>query len=143
MDIRRFSNKYGVELVQCEDYFTFKILAELPNYSFAGHPYGGLVATVYYAGKREEVIALKSEIESLSKRTKALIDEWALEECPIKVGDITPIGGYSHSGKSGKVTAVLGKWDQWSKEPRFYICATVFKKDGTEGAFRTAWEVKP
>jgi hypothetical protein len=56
-DIRRFSNKYGVELVQCEDYFTFKILAELPNYSFAGHPYGGLIATVNYAGKREEVMA--------------------------------------------------------------------------------------
>jgi len=57
MDISRFNRKYGVELVECEDYFTFKALAELPNYSFTGHPYSSILGTVNYAGKREEVMA--------------------------------------------------------------------------------------
>jgi hypothetical protein len=57
LDISIFKRRYGVDLVECEDYFTFKVLAELPNYSFVGHPYSGLLGTVNYAGNREEVMA--------------------------------------------------------------------------------------
>ncbi len=57
-EIKRFQTKYGVNLVQCEDYFTFSVLAELPNFSFIGHSYSGfLPGIVNYAGKREEVLA--------------------------------------------------------------------------------------
>ena len=57
-EIRRFETKYGLDLVQCEDYFTFQVLADLPNYSFVAHPYSGvLLGTANYAGSREEVLA--------------------------------------------------------------------------------------
>lgn len=56
-DIVRFNAKYSVDLVECDDYFTFKALADLPNYSFVGHPYSLLIGTTNYAGKREEVMA--------------------------------------------------------------------------------------
>ena len=56
--IKRFQTKFGIELVPCEDYFTFPILAALPKFSFIGHPYSGLiVGLANHAGKREEVLA--------------------------------------------------------------------------------------
>jgi|AntAceMinimDraft_16_1070373.scaffolds.fasta_scaffold78048_2 hypothetical protein len=57
-EVRRFETKYGLDLVECEDYFTFPVLAELPNYSFVGHSYSGLfLGLVNYAGVREDVLA--------------------------------------------------------------------------------------
>lgn len=57
-EVKRFQTKFGVELVECEDYFTFPVLAALPNYSFIGHVYSGvIVGLANYAGKREEVMA--------------------------------------------------------------------------------------
>jgi len=57
-DIMRFQKKYSVALVNCEDYFTFKVLADLPNYSFTAQPYSLLApGIVNYAGKRDEVMA--------------------------------------------------------------------------------------
>ena len=56
-EVMRFQKKYGVALYECDDYFTFKVLSELPNYSFIGHRYSGLtVGLVNYAGKIEEVM---------------------------------------------------------------------------------------
>lgn len=56
-DVKRFQIKYGVSLVQCENYFTFETLAKLPNYSFIGHPYSGsIVGLANYAGNRQEVM---------------------------------------------------------------------------------------
>tara|TARA_R110000787_G_scaffold130064_1_gene241983 strand:- start:2193 stop:2636 length:444 start_codon:yes stop_codon:yes gene_type:complete len=57
-EVRRFQVKYGKPLVQCKNYFTFPILAELPEYSFFGQNYSGsLPALVNYAGKKEEVLS--------------------------------------------------------------------------------------
>jgi len=57
-ELRRFVDKYGVDLVQCEDYFTFAVLAALPNYSIKGQLYSGIIpALATWAGKREEVLA--------------------------------------------------------------------------------------
>jgi hypothetical protein len=56
-EVRRFGDKYGVPLVQCDDFFTFEVLAELPNYSIKGQPYSGVIlALETWAGKREEVM---------------------------------------------------------------------------------------
>ncbi len=57
-EIARFENKSGLELVRCDDYYTFPILAELPNFSFQGQIYSGILpALVNFAGSREEVMA--------------------------------------------------------------------------------------
>jgi len=66
-EVKRFSTKYGVELVQCEDYFTFPILAALPKFSFIGHPYSGtILGLANHAGKREEVLAANGLTYSVS-----------------------------------------------------------------------------
>lgn len=71
-EIRRFQSKYGVNLLQCEDYFTFEVLAELPNFSFAGQIYSGIFpAIVNYAGSREEVLAANGY--TYYQATKSLI----------------------------------------------------------------------
>jgi hypothetical protein len=56
-DIRRFYDKYGVRLVQCEDYYTFEALSLLPKYSIAGQSYGGLIAIKTCSGNRESVMS--------------------------------------------------------------------------------------
>jgi len=57
-EINRFQVKYGKNLVQSDDYFTFPVLANLPNFSFAGQIYSGnILATVNFAGKKEQVMA--------------------------------------------------------------------------------------
>lgn len=57
-ELRRFIDKYGVDLVECEDFFTFEVLANLPNFSFIGQNYSGIIpGVVNYAAKREKVMA--------------------------------------------------------------------------------------
>jgi len=59
-EIARFQRNYSKDLIlaQVEDYFTFPILAALPNYSFAGQFYSGILpALVNYSAKREQVLA--------------------------------------------------------------------------------------
>lgn len=56
-EITRFQTKYGANLKECDEYFTFESLASLPNFSIQGQPYVGVApALVTYAGKREEVM---------------------------------------------------------------------------------------
>jgi len=56
-DIRRFFEKYGTRLVECEDFYTFEALEALPKFSITGQAYAGLIATKTCAGSREEVMA--------------------------------------------------------------------------------------
>jgi hypothetical protein len=57
VELRRFIEKYGVYLVQCEDFFTFEPLASLPKFSIAGQFYSGFsFSNKTFAGKREEVM---------------------------------------------------------------------------------------
>ena len=57
-EIKLWENKNGVRLYPREDFWTFKDLAEFPNFSFTGQPLFGLIpAIVNYAGRPEEVLA--------------------------------------------------------------------------------------
>jgi hypothetical protein len=72
-EVARFQKKYGVVLYECDDYFTFKVLSELPNYSFIGHRYSGLtVGLVNYAGKIEEVMEKNNYIYAQNLQTLIL-----------------------------------------------------------------------
>jgi hypothetical protein len=55
-EVARFSAKFGVELVECEDYFTFPALEALSKFSFIRQSYGGLVGVANYCGNREEIL---------------------------------------------------------------------------------------
>lgn len=57
-EIARYQKRFGAELVPCEDYFTFPVLAALPNFSFIGQIYSGtILGLANHAGKKEEVMA--------------------------------------------------------------------------------------
>lgn len=72
-EVRRFGDKYGAPLVQCEDFFTFEILAKLPNYSIKGQPYSGaILALETWAGKREEVMAANHLTYDQSRKSLTL-----------------------------------------------------------------------
>jgi hypothetical protein len=56
--VQRFQSKFGADLVQCEDFFTFTQLAALPKFSILGQVYSGLLpGLTTYAGRREDVMA--------------------------------------------------------------------------------------
>lgn len=46
-----FADKFGVELVKMDDFYTYPALADLPDYSIKGQPYGGIVSPVNYSGR--------------------------------------------------------------------------------------------
>ena len=52
MDVARWENKTGATLVECDNYFTFNALADLPNYSLTGHVYSGLFFTPPRSGSK-------------------------------------------------------------------------------------------
>jgi len=77
-EVARFQVKYGKDLVQVDDYFTFAALASLPNFSFIAHPYGSLVGLANYAGERAKVMAQNGY--AFYQKTQTLILKTAIFE---------------------------------------------------------------
>lgn len=55
-DVTEFCSYFEIDLVRMEDFYTFPILAEIPNYSIQGAPLSNLVANKTYEGKPWEVL---------------------------------------------------------------------------------------
>lgn len=85
---------------------------------------------------------LTAEIGRLTKQRFEILQEWALQVSPWKVGEITGVRGYSFNGKQCKIKSVLGKLD-YRHEPEIRVTATVLKQDGTEGRNTTDWRWRP
>jgi len=47
-----------------------------------------------------EVLSAQAEIELAKKRANHAEDEFCNEHCPVKIGDVVTIAGYSHRGKT-------------------------------------------
>ena len=58
-EVKLFQRKFGYSLYPCRDFYTFKALAEFPDYSFIGHPIGNSlqIGIVNYAGRPEDVLS--------------------------------------------------------------------------------------
>ena len=80
-EIMIFEIKNGVKLYPVKDYYTFKALAEFPNYSLKGQPItGGITAVVNYAGTPEEVLAKNPYVSYDAETGISIIDS---NYCPI------------------------------------------------------------
>lgn len=72
-----FSEIFGIDLVHMGDFYTFKQLAELPDYSIKGQIFGGIVASKNYAGTPWDVFSqngLKFNIEKGIITTNDMIE---------------------------------------------------------------------
>ena len=57
-EVMLFQEKFGYSLYPCRDFFTFKELADFPDYSFIGHKIKGTlqIGVVNYSGRPEDVL---------------------------------------------------------------------------------------
>jgi hypothetical protein len=88
--------------------------------------------------KIDEIKSLDARIDALKGMRKVLLDEWAKESCPYKVGDIVTVCGYSHKGKRCKVTDV--GWSQdWCGKYKWTVRGVVVLKNGELGKLTADW----
>lgn len=57
-EVKLFQEKFGYSLYPCRDFFTFKALADFPDYSLTGHKIGGTlqIGVKNYSGRPEDVL---------------------------------------------------------------------------------------
>lgn len=68
-DIAIWQDYNEKELVSAGEYYTFKSLAEMPNYSFIGGTYAGNPLIVNYSGEQSEVLRQNNLIYDYDKDT--------------------------------------------------------------------------
>lgn len=55
-ELSKFVSRFGLELERCQDFFTFKPLAEAPDFSIKGLPYLGADTIATYEGNPWEIM---------------------------------------------------------------------------------------
>lgn len=108
-EIVAFENIIGRDLVAVGNYYTFAKLADLPDYSIEGQPYGGIIAKKNFAGRVEDVFyenGLKYNIDDDTIETNdnlAIVGEnadnysWVVTGIPqayAQLSDKTVISGF-------------------------------------------------
>lgn len=121
-----FSERFGVDLVRVGDYYTYPVLAALPDYSIQGAPYGGIAAKINYAGTPAEVFAqngLKYDTENgkiISNDTVEPVGEqptnynWVVIGVPpafAETADKRLITGYQGFMNVVKNYTIVFRWD--------------------------------
>lgn len=87
----------------------------------------------------DEIKKIDSEITALRKKRDDLIKQYITENCPVKVGKIVAVNGYSHEGKKMIVDNVTLKKAFIDDEYYFFATGRVLKKDNTPGTYRGEW----
>lgn len=90
----------------------------------------------------EQISELSTRIRQLHTERNRILQEWAFQVSPYKVGDITEVKSYSFGGKQCKVTRVVGSLS-YSDRPQVRVNAILLKKDGTLGQQTTDWLWEP
>ena len=94
---------------------------------------------------REELIStieiLDSDIKRIEARRQEVYEELLFAICPYKIGDTVDIKGYSFTGKSGIVTNLRIKRDDYGNKTKivYIVHAIVLKKDGTKSLNSVDW----
>lgn len=93
----------------------------------------------------DEIRSLYAEIAGRESKLNDLLQRWADEECPIKVGDVVtvPDWHHCHARKQARVVEVLGVITPYGRRCYFKIHATVLKKDGTDSYMKAEWGEEP
>ena len=85
----------------------------------------------------EKYIDCENRIKAIKEEEDKIKSEWLTENCPLNIGDVVTICGYSHRGKQGRVTKIWAVFEPaWREHNATFVwrcLGTVLKKDGTEG----------
>jgi hypothetical protein len=93
--------------------------------------------------KRELAEAYRIENDA-HQRAQILAQLIADATCPLKVGQVVPVCGYSHNGKQMRIEQV---WPGRSRSDDWQVRGRVLKQDGTDGKHTAdfdqhQWEAK-
>lgn len=120
-----FEDRYKVALVKVDDFYTYPLLAALPDYSIQGQEYGGLPAIINYAGRPWDVFRqnkLNYDAENgkiISNSTRGIVDEqptnytWIVVGIPSafsELADKTVISGFEGWFNVSKNYTVVDRW---------------------------------
>lgn len=78
---------------------------------------------------------IDNEISTKKTERHELLQRWAENRCPLSIGDVVEIAGYSHTGKKGRVVSIGYK--EWNRSKEWDVRVVVLKQDGTD----TKWIV--
>ena len=75
---------------------------------------------------------LDHRIGGLRMQRQALLDQWAENVCPVRVGDEIAITWPSDRGKRGRVRGVAGRKAAWFTKLQYEVSVVLLRKYGTE-----------
>lgn len=90
----------------------------------------------------ETIADLTAQITQLTDQRTALLQDWAQEVSPWKVGEVGPVRGFSFNGRQCRVLSVTGGLS-YHREPQVCVAAKVLKKDGSDSAHDVRWTWRP
>lgn len=79
---------------------------------------------------REELNKAQQHKEDSASAYLKMKKEFAIQECPLSIGDVTPCVGWSHKGKKMRITSI--KPPKYSFDGDWRACGVVLKKDGED-----------
>lgn len=88
--------------------------------------------------KYHQLLNLAEARNELTKQIDSVRKQIAAEISPYEVGKEYTIKGYSHEGKTGRITSINFRIDGYDKAD-LQVFATVLKKDGSISANRASW----
>lgn len=89
---------------------------------------------------REDVLLAEKNAAEANRIMSEARRKFALQECPIRVGDIVECAGYSHKGKKMQVDSVLPP--KYSFDGDWRVCGTILNKDEKPGKTKTSFSHK-
>jgi len=81
----------------------------------------------------EKYQAATLQIEEFKKVCESILQEYADQNCPFKIGDTVEILEYPYKGKTGVVKTILGRYGSWNNKFYWIVQGNLLKKDGKEG----------
>jgi hypothetical protein len=88
----------------------------------------------------KELLAMIDELKRIRADVDALKVKLAKEITPYKIGCITEVKGYSHTGKQCKITDCSVTIDNYSGSVGISVSGVVLKKDGSESYNTVTWK---
>jgi len=82
----------------------------------------------------QELAVVKAEINRLQERKTEIGEQLLPFICPYNVGDVVPVLGYAHRGKSMRILA-RGFDHSTRKGTGWFVRGVVLKKDGSDSRF--------
>ncbi len=101
-EIARFNSLFSQDFVSKDDYYTFELLADAPDFSIVGLAYLNLVGLVNYAAKPFEVMEQNGFIYDFSNKVLKPIEAIAIQITPIRLNEAYSTRGLIQPGSLTK-----------------------------------------